>query len=49
MPGRPDTAPEPTVPAKNINGRALTKKTGPAAMSLNHTSWQGGRGAIKED
>ena len=35
--------------AKNINSYALAKKTGPAAMSLNNTSWQGGHGAIKED
>ena len=34
--------------AKSINSRALAKKTGPAAMSLNNASWHGGRGVIKE-
>ena len=35
--------------AKGIDSHALTKTTGPAAMSLNNAPWQGGRGAIKED
>jgi hypothetical protein len=48
MPGRRDTAPEPTTRAKSINSDAPAKKTGPAAMGLNNASWQGGRGAIKE-